>query len=61
MTALATTAPRERFPIGLTMKPNGLWPESSLDSTLVASPFGKPVTAFPGNVLQPFPAELNRI
>src|ERR1700694_1908537 len=33
------------------MKLDGPWPESALDSTLVAFPFGKPVSTFPGNAL----------
>src|ERR1700682_5733983 len=33
------------------MKSDGLWPESALDSILVAFPSGKPVSTFPGNAL----------
>ena len=46
----------ERFPIRLTRKLQGSWPESALDSMFVAFPIGKPVSTFPGNALMPAPA-----
>src|SRR6202171_5587023 len=54
----------ERFPIRLTMKSDRPWPGSALDSTLVAFPFGKPVSTFPGNALRfqcPLRLDIDRI
>src|ERR1700722_9589131 len=47
----SVTAALERFPIRLTRKLQGSWPESALDSMFVAFPIGKPVSTFPGNAL----------
>src|ERR1700719_4374699 len=47
----SVTAALERFPIRLTRKLLGAWPESALDSMFVAFPIGKPVSTFPGNAL----------
>ena len=41
----------ERFPIRLTRKLQGSWPESALDSMFVAFPIGKLVSTIPGNAL----------
>jgi hypothetical protein len=48
---LAAVTALERFPIRLTRKLQGSWPESALDSMFVAFPIGKPVSTFPGNAL----------
>jgi hypothetical protein len=54
--AIQPRRPLERFPIRLTRKLQGSWPESALDSMLVAFPIGKPVSTFPGNALGACPS-----
>ena len=49
--ALGGSGGLERFPIRLTRKLQGSWPESALDSMFVAFPIGKPVSTFPGDAL----------